>query len=57
MERRQLKTVIGLALVAIGLVQTVLSALQDEWIEMTLYLLYSCLGIVYLWAEVYTAGQ
>ena len=54
MERRQLKTIIGLALVGTGLAQAVLSALQSEWIEMILALLYSCLGIVYLWAEVYT---
>jgi len=57
MERRRLKTIIGLALVGLGLVQAVPSALQGEWIEMILDLFYSCLGIVYLWAEVYTAEQ
>jgi len=57
MERRQLKTIIGLALAGTGLAQAVPSALQSEWIEMTLDLLYSCLGIVYLWAEVYTVEQ
>ena len=57
MEQRQLKTIIGLALVGTGLAQAVLSALQSEWIEMILALFYSCLGVVYLWAEVYTAEQ
>ena len=57
MDRRQLKIIIGLALVGTGLAQAAPSALENEWIEMTLYLLYSCLGIVYLWAEVYTAEQ
>ena len=56
MERKQLKTVIGLAMVGLGLVQAGSFALQSEWIPIVLGLLYSVIGIAYLWAEVYTAS-
>lgn len=57
MERRRLKMIIGLAMVGLGLIQAVPSALQGAWIQMGLDLLYSVLGVIYLWAEVYNTEQ
>jgi hypothetical protein len=55
MEHRLLKRVIGIAMVGMGLVQASLFAVQGEWIPTGLGIFYSLLGIVYVWAEVYTA--
>lgn len=52
MERRQLKTGIGLAMVALGLVQTSLYVVRSEWVPIVLGLLYSVIGIAYLRVEV-----
>lgn len=57
MERRRLKTLIGLAMVGIGLVQVGLFARESEWIPTGLGLLYAGIGIAYLWAEVYALNQ
>ncbi len=57
MERRLLKTAIGIAMVGIGLVQVSLYAVQSEWIPTGLGVFISLLGIVYLWAEVYSTAQ
>ncbi|WP_254532338.1 hypothetical protein [Natrinema gelatinilyticum] len=52
MERRQLKTGVGLAMVALGLVQTSLYVVRSEWVPIVLGLLYSVIGIAYLRVEV-----
>lgn len=57
MERRLLKTIIGIAMVGMGLVQASLYAVQSEWIPTGLGIFFSLLGIVYLWAEVYSTAQ
>lgn len=57
MEGIQLQTVLGLAMVCLGVVQTGYFARQSEWIPIVLGLLYSAIGIAYLWAEVYTAAR
>ncbi|WP_157972460.1 hypothetical protein [Saliphagus sp. LR7] len=57
MERRLLKTAIGIAMVGIGLVQVSLYAVQSEWVPTGLGVFISLLGIVYLWAEVYSTAQ
>ena len=54
MASRQLRTIIGVAMVGIGLVQAFLYAVQTEWIPTGLGIIYSLIGIGYLWAEVYT---
>lgn len=51
MERRQLGTIIGVAMVGMGLVQTFLFAVRSERIPTGLGVFFSILGIVYLWAE------
>jgi hypothetical protein len=55
MESGYLKTIIGGAMVGIGLVQASLFAVQSESIPTGVGILYSLLGVAYLWAEVYTA--
>ena len=57
MERRLLKTIIGIVMVGMGLVQASLFAVQSEWIPTSLGIFFSLLGIVYLWAEVYSTAQ
>ena len=57
MEQRRLKTLIGVAMVGLGLFQAGSFALQSDWLPMVLGLLYAAIGTAYLWAEVYTAGQ
>ncbi|MEZ3168528.1 hypothetical protein ABNG02_14490 [Halorubrum ejinorense] len=57
MERRLLRTIIGIAMVGMGLVQASLFAVQSEWIPTGLGIFFSVLGIVYLWAEVYSTSQ
>ncbi|MCT9096106.1 hypothetical protein [Haloarchaeobius sp. HME9146] len=53
MERHRLKTMLGLAMVLLGIVQAALFASQSEWVPTGFGLLYSTIGIVYLWVEVY----
>lgn len=52
---RQLRTIIGVLMIGIGLLQASLYAIQTEWIPTILGIIYSLLGIAFLWAEVYTA--
>lgn len=54
MASRQLKTVFGVAMMGMGVVQASLYAMQNEWVFIGLGVFYSLLGIAYLWAEVYT---
>ncbi|WP_435363393.1 hypothetical protein [Haloarchaeobius sp. DYHT-AS-18] len=53
MDRRRRKTMLGLAMVVLGIVQAALFASQSEWVPTAFGLLYSTIGLVYLWAEVY----
>lgn len=53
MEQRRLKTLIGVAMIGLGLIQASLYIVQNEWIPTGLGLLYSVIGIAYLWVEVY----
>ena len=57
MEQRRLKTLIGVAMVGLGIFQAGSFFLQSDWLPMVLGLLYAAIGTAYLWAEVYTAGQ
>ena len=51
MERIRVQTLIGLAMVGIGLLQAGLYAAQAEWIATIFGLFFAVLGIGYLWAE------
>ena len=51
----RLKTIIGVMMVGIGLVQVSLYAAQTEWIPTSLGAIYLLSGIAYLWVEVYNA--
>lgn len=55
MVSRSVRTVVGIAMIGIGLAQAAFFATRAEWIPTGLSTLYSLLGVVYLWAEVYTA--
>ena len=55
MVSQSARTVIGVAMVGIGLAQAAFFAAQTEWMPTGLSTFYSILGVVYLWAEVYTA--
>ncbi|WP_435347130.1 hypothetical protein [Haloarchaeobius sp. HRN-SO-5] len=57
MEQERLKTLVGVAMIGLGVVQAGLFALQSDWIPAGLGLLYSGIGVAYLWAEVYTVSQ
>ncbi|MFC6825068.1 hypothetical protein [Halopelagius fulvigenes] len=57
MERRRLNALIGLALVALGLIQAVSFAMADEWIFSFGGVLYAICGIYYLRAEVYSTAE
>jgi uncharacterized integral membrane protein len=57
MDRRRLRTLIGVAMIGLGLVQAGLFAGQSEWLPTALGLLYSAIGGAYLWAEVYIIDQ
>ncbi|CQH56664.1 uncharacterized protein HHUB_2414 [Halobacterium hubeiense] len=57
MERRRLNTLVGLAMVGVGALQTGVYALQSEWTPAALGVLYAVVGVAYLWVHVYTAGQ
>lgn len=56
MKPSRLKTLIGVAMIGLGLVQAILYARQSEWIALALGLLYAGIGMAYLWAEVYAVG-
>jgi len=45
-------TVIGVAMVLLGLVQLGLFAVQDDWVPAAFGAVYAGLGLLYLWAEV-----
>lgn len=55
MASRRLKTIFGVAMVGMGVVQASLYAVQNEWVFIGFGVFYSLLGIAYLWAEVYAA--
>ncbi|SDR09644.1 hypothetical protein [Halopelagius longus] len=57
MERRRLNTLVGLALVALGLLQAVSFAIADDWIFSFGGVLYAIGGMYYLWVEVYSTAQ
>ncbi|MUV85400.1 hypothetical protein GJ631_02060 [Natronomonas sp. CBA1123] len=57
MEKERLRTLIGIAMVSLGLVQTVSGVLQDNLPFATFGFLYALIGVAYLWAEVYSADQ
>lgn len=57
MNRRRLKTLIGTAMVLLGLVQAWSFAVQDEWIPTALGLAYAAIGVAFLWVEVYAADE
>lgn len=56
MVQRQHKAILGVAMVLLGLVQAGSYFVDSEWQFAVFGLLYACIGIGYLWAEVYTAG-
>ena len=56
MKRRRLRTLIGAAIIGLGLVQAGLYGRQGEWIPTAFGLLFSLIGIAYLWAEVYSVS-
>lgn len=57
MASKRLKTMIGIAMVGVGVVQAALFTLQQEWFPMILGLLYAGIGVAFLWAEVYTVDR
>ena len=56
MERRKLRTLIGVAMLGLGLVQSGLYGMQGEWLPTAFGLLFSSIGVAYLWAEVYSVN-
>lgn len=57
MERRRLRTLIGAAMIGLGLVQTSLYGVQGEWIPSVFGLLFTSIGVAYLWGEVYSVKE
>lgn len=57
MVGRRTRTIIGLAMITLGLIQVGSFAVQSNWIFSFLGLIYAILGVVYLWAEVYSTAQ
>jgi|AntDeeMetagen285_2_1112576.scaffolds.fasta_scaffold02861_5 hypothetical protein len=57
MVQKRHKAIIGVAMVLLGLVQAASYAVQSDLVFAIFGLLYSCLGIGYLWAEVYAVDQ
>lgn len=53
MERRRLKTFIGLAMVALGLIQVASFGISDDPLFSAFGLLYAVIGAAFLWTEVY----
>ena len=56
MPSRLMRAIIGVLMVGVGLVQAALFAVQADWIPTALGMIYSLLGVAYLWIEVYAAG-
>jgi len=52
MTSTRTKTVLGVAMVALGVLQAVAYALQDQVVPAVLGGVYATLGVAYLWAEV-----
>ncbi|QLK25921.1 hypothetical protein HYG81_17880 [Natrinema zhouii] len=57
MVQKRHKAIIGIAMVLLGLVQAGSYVVQSELMFAIFGLLYSCIGIGYLWAEVHTADR
>lgn len=57
MEKERLRTIIGTAMVCLGLVQTVSSIVQGNIPFAFFGFLYALIGVAYLWAEVYSDAQ
>ncbi len=57
MDQRRLRTLLGLAMVGLGALQTAIFALQGELIPMALGFLFALIGVAYLWVQVYSGGQ
>ncbi|MCY4732104.1 hypothetical protein KY092_16195 [Natronomonas gomsonensis] len=57
MEKERLRTLIGIAMVSLGLVQTVSGVVQDNFPFAVFGFLYALIGVAYLWTEVYTDNQ
>ncbi|SNZ12386.1 hypothetical protein SAMN06269185_1679 [Natronoarchaeum philippinense] len=57
MERRRAKTIIGVAMVLLGIVQALAFAVQSQWIMTVLGLTYGGIGVAFLWAEVYAIDR
>ena len=57
MERRRVKTIIGVAMVLLGIVQALAFAVQSQWIMTALGLTYGGIGVAFLWAEVYAVDR
>jgi hypothetical protein len=57
MEKERLRTLIGLAMVSLGLVQTISGVVQDNLPFAIFGFLYALIGVAYLWAEVYSADR
>ena len=56
MVTRRLHTLIGLALVSLGLIQAVSFAMTDDWLFSSGGVLYAIGGVYYLWIEVYSTA-
>lgn len=56
MDRRRLRTLVGSAMIGLGLLQVGLYGMQEEWLPTTFGLLFSFIGVAYLWAEVYSVN-
>jgi len=52
MTSTRTKTALGVAMVALGVLQAVAYALQDQVVPAVLGGVYATLGVAYLWAEV-----
>ena len=44
---------IGVTMIGLGLIQTILFATMDYWLAAGFGAIYSGLGVLYLWTEVY----
>lgn len=56
MKRRRLRKLIGAAILGLGLIQAGLYGSQGEWLPTVFGLLFSAIGVAYLWAEVYSVS-
>ena len=57
MEEGRLRKLIGMAMVALGLIQVGSFGLAGDWIFSFFGLIYAIIGVAYLWAEVYSPAQ